>query len=181
MILPQAVFIDRDGTIGGNDTVIFPGEFQLYPYVKESLIELKESGNLILSFTNQPVISKGEVAKEKYDAELKQFGFDKVYLCPHQHHERCQCRKPSIGMLLQAAKDNNLDLKECVVIGDRWTDMVAAHDAGCIKILVKTGAGEKAFHQYQNQAFFGKWAEVSPEFIANDFREAVDWLLSKQS
>ncbi|MBP1947080.1 histidinol phosphatase-like enzyme [Virgibacillus litoralis] len=27
----QAIFIDRDGTIGGSDQVVYPGEFQLFP------------------------------------------------------------------------------------------------------------------------------------------------------
>jgi histidinol phosphatase-like enzyme len=45
-------------------------------------------------------------------------------------------------MLYQAAQDHQLDLSKCVVIGDRWLDMVAAHEAGCYKILVLTGAGE---------------------------------------
>lgn len=46
-------------------------------------------------------------------------------------------------MLLQAANENDLDLRKCVVIGDRWTDLVSAQEAGCIKILVQTGAGKK--------------------------------------
>jgi hypothetical protein len=58
-----------------------------------------------------------------FEKELTSFGFDKVYICPHQHNEGCSCRKPAIGMLIQAAKENNLDLKQCVVIGDRWTDL----------------------------------------------------------
>ncbi|UFU00147.1 HAD-IIIA family hydrolase [Radiobacillus kanasensis] len=178
IILPQAIFIDRDGTIGGTDKVIYPGEFQLFPFVEDAMGKLKKSGYLTISFTNQPGISTGDAKKEEYEQELLGFGFDKVYLCPHQHNQGCQCRKPSTGMLLQAAKENNLNLKECVVIGDRWTDMLAAHDAGCIKILVKTGAGEKAFNNYQNHEYFGKWAEVSPDYIANDFQEAVNWIIT---
>ncbi|WML39536.1 hypothetical protein RCG19_20525 [Neobacillus sp. OS1-2] len=46
----QAVFIDRDGTIGGSDKVIYPGEFELFPNVSESLQQLKSSGALICSF-----------------------------------------------------------------------------------------------------------------------------------
>ncbi len=56
----QAVFIDRDGTIGGNDQVIYPGEFTLFPNVLKTIQLLKSSGILVCSFTNQPGISKGE-------------------------------------------------------------------------------------------------------------------------
>ena len=135
----QAVFIDRDGTIGGDDQVIYPGDFKLFPNVSEAIQQLKMAGILICSFTNQPGISKGEVTISSFEKELKNFGFDKIYLCPHNHNECCECRKPSPGMLIEAAKENHLNLRNCVVIGDRWTDLLAADEVGCKKILVKTG------------------------------------------
>lgn len=174
----QAVFIDRDGTIGGSDDVIYPGEFQLFPGVLESLQQLKTNNILICSFTNQPGISQGEATFVSFHEELKAFGFDKIYLCPHQYHEGCECRKPSSLMLRQAAKENNLDLSKCIVIGDRWTDLIAANNAGCKKILVKTGNGENAYQKYINNEFFGVWAEVNPDFVAEDLNGAVKWLIS---
>lgn len=174
----QAVFIDRDGTIGGSDKVTYPGEFELFPYVSESIQELKKSGVLICSFTNQPGISKGESTFDSFDRELRGFGFDKIYLCPHQHNEGCQCRKPSSGMLIKAANDNNLDLRNCVIIGDRWTDLIAADEVGCKKILVKTGSGKEAYDKYINNEFFDRWAEIMPDFVAKNFNEAVKWLKS---
>lgn len=56
----------------------------------------------------------------------------------------------NLRLLSQAANDNNLKLNRCVVIGGRWTDMVAAHEAGGIKILVKKGAGLEAFSKYHD-------------------------------
>lgn len=173
----QAVFIDRDGTIGGSDQVIYPGEFELFPEVAESIQQLKKAGILICSFTNQPSVSKGDTLSDSFEKELKNFGFDKVYLCPHQHNEDCLCRKPSPGMLKQAAKENELDLKRCVVIGDRWTDLLAADEVGCKKILVKTGSGKEAFDKYKNNEYFGRWGEVKPDYITQDFNDAVRWLL----
>lgn len=174
----QAVFIDRDGTIGGCENVVYPGEFELFLYVGESIQQLKKAGILICSFSNQPGISKGEAPYRCFEKELRDFGFDQVYLCPHEHHEGCSCRKPSSEMLRMAAKENNLNLKQCVVIGDRWTDLLAADEAGCKKILVKTGKGKETFAKYKNNHFFGRWAEVKPEFVADDFHSAVKWLLS---
>ncbi len=174
----QAVFLDRDGTLGGSDDVIYPGEFKLFPGVWGPLQQLKKHGIFIYSFTNQPGVAKGEATFDSFHKELKGFGFDEIYLCPHQHHERCECRKPSSGMLRMAAKDNNLDLSKCVVIGDRWTDLIAAHDVGCKKILVKTGNGEEAYKKYLNNDFFGLWGEVKPDYVAVDLNEAVKWLIS---
>src|SRR5699024_3102415 len=178
--LQQAIFLDRDGTIGGADKIEYPGQFQLFPFVRESISRLKNQGNLILSFTNQPGISKGDATRKDYEEELARFGFDGIYLCPHQANEGCQCRKPLPGMLWQAAKDYNLNIQKCVVIGDRWTDTLAAHEVGCMKILVKTGAGQEAFNKYKNQEYFGKWAEVSPDFITDHIHSAVNWVLNQK-
>lgn len=174
----QAIFIDRDGTIGGGKEVLYPGVFQLFPHVVNSIQQLKNAGVLICSFTNQPGISRGEATVDSFFEELINFGFDKVYLCPHQHTEGCPCRKPSSGMLQKAAKENNLDLRKCVVVGDRWTDLVAADEVGCIKILVKTGSGEEAYQKYIHNEYFGRWAEVTPDFVAKDFNEAVRWIIN---
>jgi histidinol-phosphate phosphatase family protein len=174
----QAVFIDRDGTIGGSDRVIYPGEFELFHNVTESVQILKRLGILICSFTNQPSISKGEATLQSFEKELIDFGFDRVYLCPHQHNEGCQCRKPSSAMLQKAAYEYNLDLKKCVVIGDRWTDLLAADEVGCKKILVKTGSGKETFNKFKNNEFHGRWLEVKPDYVAEDLNEAVKWLMS---
>ncbi|WP_079508625.1 HAD-IIIA family hydrolase [Mesobacillus jeotgali] len=172
----QAVFIDRDGTLGGSDQVIYPGEFTLFPGVEESIKLLKNRDVLVCSFTNQPGVSCGVATVQSFESELKSFGFDKVYLCPHRHEEGCVCRKPSIVMIKGAAEENNLDLRNCVVIGDRWTDLLAADEAGCIKILVKTGSGQQAYEKYLNKEYYGRWAEVHPDYIAEDLNEAVRWL-----
>jgi len=173
----QAVFIDRDGTIGGSDRVIYPGEFNLFPGVAESILILKKNGVLICSFTNQPGISAGETTTESFMEELTGFGFDHVYLCPHAHGGGCECRKPSSGMLIKAARDLSLDLGRCVVIGDRWTDLLAAENAGCKKVLVKTGSGKEAYDKYIKNEYFGRWGEVKPDFVAEDLNEAVRWLV----
>lgn len=175
----QAVFIDRDGTLGGSDRVVYPGEFELFPGVAQSLQRLRDRGILICSFTNQPGISAGEATAQSFQDELKAFGFDGIYLCPHAHGAGCECRKPSAGMLFKAADDLGLDLGKCAVIGDRWTDLLAAEEAGCIKILVKTGSGKQAYEKYISGEYIGRWAAVRPDFAADDFNEAVDWLITR--
>lgn len=83
-------------------------------------------------------------------------------------------------MLIQAASEYNLDLHRCVVIGDRWTDLIAANEVGAIKILVRTGAGEKELVKYNNNEFFGKWVEVYPDYIAKDLEDAINWIEEAQ-
>jgi histidinol phosphatase-like enzyme len=54
----MAVFMDRDGTIGGDREVQYPGQFHLFPLVKERIALLKDFGVKIFSFTNQPRVAK---------------------------------------------------------------------------------------------------------------------------
>ncbi len=105
----QAIFIDRDGTIGGTDEVVYPCSFEPFSFVEKSIKLLKQNNILIFLFTNQPGISWGGAKTSDFEEELLLLGFDKVYLCPHQYEENCSCRKPSSGMLVQAATEYDLD------------------------------------------------------------------------
>lgn len=72
---------------------------------------------------------------------------DRIYYCPH-HPDKgfageipdlkidCDCRKPKIGLFLQAQQDFNIDLSRSWMIGDSETDMQAGKTAGCKTILV---------------------------------------------
>ena len=68
--------------------------------------------------------------------EFKKQGINiaKVYYCPHKPEDNCDCRKPQPGLFKQAIKDFNIDVNESVAIGDKLTDLEAAHNAG-IKTL----------------------------------------------
>lgn len=171
--IPMAVFIDRDGTIGGSSEIEYPGDFKLFTFSTESIELLKQEGIKVFAFTNQPGISRGEASEEVFTKELTSFGFHDAYICPHQHGDGCSCRKPAIGMLRQASEDHELNLHKCVVIGDRWTDMVAAHQAGCRKILVQTGEGVDAMVRYRN-----KWAHIEPDYVAKNLKDAVLWIVN---
>lgn len=170
----EAIFIDRDGTIGGTDEVLLPGDFELFPATKRSIEALRKLGIKLFGFSNQPGISRGEVQIEAFVQEMKGFGLEDAYICPHQHTDGCECRKPKPGMLLKAASEYQLNLANCIVIGDRWSDIVAANNAGCKKILVLTGAGNEAMNQYRH-----KWSDIDVEYIARDFEEAVGFILNK--
>ena len=167
----EAVFLDRDGTIGGDDTIHYPGSFELYPNSQEIINYLKTMGIKILSFTNQPGIAKGKATIQEFIDELLGFGFDEVFICPHSHTEGCKCRKPGTEMLMEGAKKHSLNLENCVVIGDRWSDMVAAAKVNCIKILVTTGAGQSSLTEH-----FEKIKDLNIEYVAKDLEDAAAWL-----
>lgn len=169
----QAVFMDRDGTIGGTGHFIHPRDFTLYPMAQEAIDLLKANGIPLFAVTNQYRISRGEATVAEFEEQFRQFGFDQAYICPHE--EECHCRKPKPGMLLEAARQHSLDLTKCVVIGDVGdTDMLAAHAVGATKILVRTGWGESSLTKFRT-----KWAETEPDYIANNVLDAVHWILQR--
>lgn len=153
----KAVFLDRDGTI--NKYVGFLrniDEFELNDGVPEAIEKINKSGYLTIVVTNQPVIARGEVTineldeiHNKMETLLGEYGayIDGLYYCPHHPHKgyegerpefkiECECRKPKPGMLLQAAKDFNIDLKESWMIGDGENDIEAGKNAGCKTVLI---------------------------------------------
>ena len=168
----QAVFIDRDGTMGGDTDVTYPGKFVLYPFADKAIKMLKSNGIRVFAFTNQPGISIGEAIEEDFINELTGFGFEKSYICPHAPEHKCKCRKPETGLLLKAQAEHELDLSRCIVIGDRWSDMMAAEKVNMGKILVLTGCGNEALGKDR-----GKWAEFEADYVANNLLEAVEWIL----
>ena len=69
-----------------------------------------------------------------------------IYYCPHHPHKgypeerpeykiECECRKPKPGMLLQAAKDWNIDLSKSYMIGDSDRDLKVGQNAGCVESI----------------------------------------------
>lgn len=106
-----------------------------------------------------------------FETELFSFGFDDLCICPHQPSEHCKCRKPSTYMMEQMAKIHSLNLSECFVIGDRWSDMLAGIRAGAKPILVKTGAGMEALEKDSD-----KWDSRKAVYIANTILDACKWI-----
>jgi D-glycero-D-manno-heptose 1,7-bisphosphate phosphatase len=142
-----AVFLDRDGVI--NRSEVRDGkpyaprrlqDFRLLPGVVRAIHELKQAGLLIIVVTNQPDIGNGMVDAAVVHAmhdRLRQVSLiDDIMVCPHRQNAGCQCRKPSPGMLIEAAKKWEIDLKNSFMVGDRWGDIVAGERAGCYNIYI---------------------------------------------
>jgi D-glycero-D-manno-heptose 1,7-bisphosphate phosphatase len=150
----RAVFIDRDGVI--NRAILREGkpyppaslsELRLLPGVRDACRKLREAGFALILITNQPDIARGAVsaaAVGEIHSRLQRFlQLDDVRVCPHDDADRCDCRKPKPGLLLDAARTWNIDLGKSFMIGDRWRDVEAGHRAGCQTIYVDYGYRER--------------------------------------
>ncbi len=156
-IKSKAAFIDRDGVINDERNYVHRIEdFVLLPGVIDGLILLQNEGYRLIMVTNQAGIARGyygQAAMEQLHAhlaaELAERGvtFHAIYFCPHHPQGsiaelavECDCRKPAPGMLLQAARDFNLDLAASVLIGDKLSDVIAGKRAGVGRtVIVESG------------------------------------------
>lgn len=157
----KAVFLDRDGVIVHNREQYIRSwaDVKIYPLALEALAKLAELDTYIFLVTNQSAIGRGLVSYEmvahinQHLIEIIQKNkgrIDRVFICPHAPQENCNCRKPQPGMILQARQEYQLDLSQSWLVGDAFSDLMAAQNAGVNhKILVQTGRGNKQFAQHR--------------------------------
>ena len=182
-----AVFLDRDGTINEEMGYInHIDRFVLLPGVAEAIRRINERGFKTVVITNQSGAARGYFPMELIDQVhqkmmdlLKEQGafLDGVYTCTHGPaevgtSEVCNCRKPGIALMKQAAKELKLDLQRSYVVGDRFKDIEMARNGGAKAILVLTGYGKGELE------FLGLTSKVQADFVAEDLGEAVDWILA---
>jgi transaldolase len=164
----RAVFLDRDGVI--NDTVVRDGKpyppenaaaFKIMPGVPEACGTLKDAGFLLVVATNQPDVGRGiqteSVVRQMHDAMCAELPIDRVEVCYDAADGRR--RKPEPGMLLDAASDLNIDLKQSFMVGDRWRDIDCGNAAGCTTVLIDRGYDESL--------------RTQPAFRSLDLRDAA--------
>jgi D-glycero-D-manno-heptose 1,7-bisphosphate phosphatase len=180
-----AIFLDRDGVVNENraDYVKSWSEVAFLPGAFDALRRLAETDFLVVLITNQSAVGREIIShQEALDLNRRvvetihaQGGrVDGAYLCPHHPDENCACRKPRPGLLLQAAKELDLDLGRSYFIGDAVTDMQAADAAGVKGILVLTGRGRE---QVREVGLVG----ALPWLVVADLGAAVDRILSERT
>jgi D-glycero-D-manno-heptose 1,7-bisphosphate phosphatase len=172
--MKRAVFLDRDGVL--NRSMVRSGrpyaptsldEFELLPGVIEAVTNLRIAGFLLIVVTNQPDVATGTVSRGVLD-EIHQklraaLALDDIKVCCHVDADRCPCRKPQPGMLLEAAREWSIDLGRSFMVGDRWRDVSAGKAAGCTTIFVDYGYAERQVD--------------APDFVVTSLDEAVKIIL----
>jgi D-glycero-D-manno-heptose 1,7-bisphosphate phosphatase len=151
--LSKAIFLDRDGVIIENrsDYVRSSNDVEFLPGALEALASLTSTPYQIIVVTNQSAVGRGIITIEEanlindhiLDVIRKSGGrIDASYLCPHAPEEQCACRKPQPGMLIAAADELQIDLKNSIMVGDALTDIQAGKKAGILdNYIVLSGRG----------------------------------------
>jgi D-glycero-D-manno-heptose 1,7-bisphosphate phosphatase len=180
----RAVFIDRDGTLSEEvGYVNHPTRFRLFPYAAEALKLLHERGWLAIVITNQAGVARGyfsetmvQTVHELLISQLKAAGagIDAIYYCAHHpsigdapYRFECDCRKPKPGLIIRAAHDFDIDLEDSWMIGDRFSDVELARNAGVKSVLVMSGYGRGEWEHQRH-----KWKHL-PDITAEDLLDAI--------
>ncbi len=186
----RAVFIDRDGTLSEEVGYInHPSRFSLFPYSASAIRHLNENGWLAIVITNQAGVARGyfsedmiQTVHERMAKELESDNakLDAIYYCAHHpsvgeppYRLDCDCRKPKPGLISRATEDFDIDLEASWMVGDRYSDIELARNAGLKSLFVLSGYGRG---EWEHQR--ATWIE-KPDLIAENLLEAVRLIVSK--
>jgi len=170
-----AFFLDRDGVLnrsllrdGKPAAPVTAAEFELLPGVELALQRIRSAGMLSVVVTNQPDLATGRQDRRELDALharlLRDLALDDIRVCGHVDADNCFCRKPRPGLLLEAARELDIDVTRSYMVGDRWRDVGAAHAAGCTAVFIDYGYDEAR--------------PTQPYMTAASLGDAVDQVLS---
>ncbi len=177
----KAIFLDRDNTLIEDPGYINdPDQVALLEGVPEALNELRAMGYKLVVVSNQSAVARGIVTEEvlrRIHKRLEQLlaeegaSLDRIYYCPFhpegsipKYRRDSDHRKPNPGMLLDAAKDMDIDLKESWMVGNSPSDVEAGARAGCRTIIVDSLAHEQKIRP----------GERVPDYRAVNLKEVIN-------
>jgi D,D-heptose 1,7-bisphosphate phosphatase len=183
----KAIFIDKDGTLIPDIPYnVDPEKISLQEGALEGLYQLQQAGYLLIIISNQSGVARGFFKEEalnavqhKIESLLAERGvvLNGFYYCPHypnaaiqEYAVECDCRKPQPGMLLQAARELDIDLSQSWMIGDILNDVEAGKKAGCKTVLINNG----------NEREWQESSLRSPDYKAKNIEEAAAQILHHQ-
>jgi D,D-heptose 1,7-bisphosphate phosphatase len=185
--MSRAIFLDRDGTLIEEVNYLKrTDEIKVFDPVKEALRTFKNLGFLNIIITNQSGIARGYITendlKEIHNELLflltdeKGVLIDDIFYSPYhiegiieEYKTESEDRKPATGMIKKAIEKYSISPEESYFVGDSYSDMKCAENAGIKPILVKTGYGERDLEKCINE-------NIKLEYIAEDILSVSDYI-----
>ncbi|WP_157263400.1 D-glycero-beta-D-manno-heptose 1,7-bisphosphate 7-phosphatase [Azohydromonas aeria] len=185
--IPKLVILGRDGILNQyrDDHVKEPSEWVPVPGALEAVARLNHAGWHAVVATNQAGIGRGMIDMASLNAvhahmmkTLVANGarVDAVFLCPHTPEDRCDCRKPLPGLMLDIGRRYGADLTQVPLVGDTARDMLAARAAGCQPHLLRSGRGASLDEAQLQQLA----AQVPGLMVHADLSAFADYLLERE-
>jgi len=181
----KAILLDRDGVLNEEiqgQYVNSPDDLRVFPFAGHAVSIFNSLGYKCYLITNQSGIALGHLTystlveiHNKLFSIIRECGgkIERVYTCPHLDGDyMCKCRKPKPGLILQAADDKDIDLTKSWFIGDRPSDIGAAHNAGCPVIAVLSGFLD---HEKIDELDHG------PDAVFQNVLDFAEWLQKESS
>ncbi len=140
--MKKILFIDRDGTLitePFDQQIDRLDKFVLEPDCIAALQRLRDAGWTFVMVTNQDGLGTPSFREEEFRPLQKLLldilssqgiVFEAVRVCPHTPADKCDCRKPKLGLLMDYVKDVGWSRDQSAVIGDRETDLTLAQNLG---------------------------------------------------
>ena len=179
----RAVFFDRDGTlIEHYDYLTDPDQVKLLPTVIKALRLLKDRDFQLVVVTNQSAVARGMLTEKKlleihdrmkYLLAEEGAYLDQIYYCPYhpegvvdKYRRDSDMRKPAPGMLYLAARELELDLEQCWIVGDDDRDIEAGKHANCRTVFIKP-----------HHSPLVQRGSATPDFQAVNLQEAANQII----
>ncbi len=183
-----AVFFDRDNTlIVNSDYLGDPDQVALLGGAAAAVARVRKLGFATVVVSNQSGVARGMFGEDQVravNARMDQMLIDEDPEAVIDHHEFCpfhpeasvpeyagdhERRKPKPGMLFDAAKALDLNLKQSWLIGDAPRDIEAGRRAGCRTVLVKEKLESESPAASENMRH-------RPDYVATSLQDAVDFI-----
>ena len=178
------VVLDRDGVINRvtrGEYITSPEMIDLLPGAARAIAQLNAQGYAVIVVSNQQCVALGlltqkglDLVSESLRAVLRSEGatIEEFFYCTHLKTAACECRKPQPGLLLEAQRRFGFDLAATYFVGDMFSDVVTAKNAGCRSIFTLGGLDDELHKR-------GEPFPHMPEYIARDLADAVAYILAK--
>ena len=190
--MKRAVFIDRDGTISEEVGYInHPSRFRLFPYSAPAIKKLNDNGWVAIVITNQAGVARGYFSEDlitqvhqkmRQDLERHNAQLDAIFYCAHHptvgeppYRADCNCRKPKPGLVQRAATELDVELDQSWMVGDRYSDIQLARNAGLRSAFVLSGYGRGEWEHQRTS-----WKQ-QPDLVAENLLEAVEAIVGDAS
>jgi D-glycero-D-manno-heptose 1,7-bisphosphate phosphatase len=172
----KVVILDRDGTmVVDRGYLDDPAGLEFLPGAADGLRSLYSQGYRLVVITNQSGVGRGLFSIERVHAMnarlermVEEAGakLERIYFCPHAPDAGCDCRKPALRLIKQAAAELGFDPPAAIVIGDKESDVEFGRRAGAVTMLL--GKRETRLS-----------SSATPDYVVENLKEAADIMSSR--
>lgn len=147
----KIAFIDRDGTLifepPDKKRVDSIARLKILLGVIEGLKNLQTQGYKLAMISNQDGLGTAKYSRKNFETVQNKLleifrengiTFEAIFICPHLSTANCPCRKPKTGLIKSFLENENVDLEQSFVIGDRKTDEEFAANIGAKSFRIRT-------------------------------------------